>query len=479
MVHTEESIIGNLTVQLLKTQAIVKRLAYSIMAHSEHLIRYQRTLAPIRRVPEEIIDAIFLYVQAAHEEFPDPIARPRPYVLTLTQTCSTWRRIAIGRPQLWKGLSLSPSSKNCFNTVNLARIWLARAKDIPLSLQLKCTPVLVPCPSIPEELVAVAQEYFPNCRVLSLELSENTAEIYRRMGQKFVPRLEYLDINFNVGNSQTFPPIRLSTLSFAIAPCLRAVSILSTTDHPFDMSSVVLPWEQLTHLELGFINFPSVGTKTLKRCINLQECILHICSKSIDHWDTASPSVIFLPKLRSLVLLTKDPRALRNAFRIFTVPALEALEVVSLNHCFRGDLPLSDFMNFQRRSGFSLKGFIVIKMILHSDDIFRIMPSLRALALSDCLQDGPLLKALRCSSLEETRKARCMPMLEDLLVIDTSGHRAFRDYKVGMIKRQSGSSSHPPRWSETFSPRFMRDWDFRDGLNGRGWGCDPAESRWM
>ncbi|KDQ62007.1 hypothetical protein JAAARDRAFT_123034, partial [Jaapia argillacea MUCL 33604] len=88
-------------------------------------------LAPIRRLPPEIISKIF-----AHTLGPglvDPLKHPLPVLLT--HVCSYWRHIALSTPTLWSSLSVEPRyDHNSAQTKQILDEFLARSGTAPLSI---------------------------------------------------------------------------------------------------------------------------------------------------------------------------------------------------------------------------------------------------------------------------------------------------------------------------------------------------------
>ncbi|KAM6501604.1 hypothetical protein JOM56_001581 [Amanita muscaria] len=83
-------------------------------------------LAPYKKIPNEIWLYTFeLYCQPS-SRLSTCVTRQPPVVLT--QVCSAWRQIVLSMPKLWSDVYLG---KN----VNLARMWLGRAGNIPRALE--------------------------------------------------------------------------------------------------------------------------------------------------------------------------------------------------------------------------------------------------------------------------------------------------------------------------------------------------------
>ncbi|KAM6501588.1 hypothetical protein JOM56_001565 [Amanita muscaria] len=92
---------------------------------NDQIRRCKVALAPYKKIPKEIWLYIFeLYCQPGR--LSTRVTGQPPVVLT--QVCSAWRQIAILMPKLWSDVHLGKG-------VNLAKIWLRRAGNIPRALE--------------------------------------------------------------------------------------------------------------------------------------------------------------------------------------------------------------------------------------------------------------------------------------------------------------------------------------------------------
>ncbi|KAH6901261.1 hypothetical protein BKA70DRAFT_691706 [Coprinopsis sp. MPI-PUGE-AT-0042] len=102
---------------------------------AEHLA-CDSLLSPIRRVPEEILSEVFLWI------FDHPMALKEQDIMRLTQlqlVCKKWRNAAHSCHELWRGLDIRPPvDKNWNPNVAALQRWFSRAgSDAPLSLTLR------------------------------------------------------------------------------------------------------------------------------------------------------------------------------------------------------------------------------------------------------------------------------------------------------------------------------------------------------
>lgn len=101
----------------------------------ERVSYHKCLLSPIRRVPVEILQSIFLACLPEGFVEADPYAAP----LLLCQICKYWRDVALALPLLWASFKVRRSSTGtCGPAFPLAELWLERSKAAPLSI---CLPV--------------------------------------------------------------------------------------------------------------------------------------------------------------------------------------------------------------------------------------------------------------------------------------------------------------------------------------------------
>lgn len=89
---------------MARTQAALNQLAPVRQQLHQSLIHYQSLIAPIQRLPSEVLSEIFLALP--HIPNVEPFAIINSPVL-LARVCSQWRDVAISTPQLWDIINLS------------------------------------------------------------------------------------------------------------------------------------------------------------------------------------------------------------------------------------------------------------------------------------------------------------------------------------------------------------------------------------
>ena len=124
---------ANLTGLMVKVDEL--RSKRDALVH--YTTRHSALIAPIRRLPPEVMSEIFLHCMAPVDPF-DPRESPRldKSPLLVSQLCSRWRKIALSTPRLWTSFALTIQPKYLKDDVLLAKTWLGRSGTCPLSIAL-------------------------------------------------------------------------------------------------------------------------------------------------------------------------------------------------------------------------------------------------------------------------------------------------------------------------------------------------------
>lgn len=99
-------------------------------------------MTPFISFPPEVTSHIFCFTLANFvlqevEKFHQPlIIFTEAGALTLGAVCQLWRQIAWSTPQLWSDVMLTLASPLTYNKINVIQEWLARSRQLPLSIWL-------------------------------------------------------------------------------------------------------------------------------------------------------------------------------------------------------------------------------------------------------------------------------------------------------------------------------------------------------
>ncbi|KAJ3527442.1 hypothetical protein NMY22_g9785 [Coprinellus aureogranulatus] len=119
-------------------RALEDRLAQRILLNAS-IERHKTLLHPIRRLPKEILQAIFMFCLPPRHHPHLPAMDQRAAPLTLTRVCGDWRDLALNTPELWQRLHIVvQTGTRRFLEFHMAIVnrWLTAAKGQPLSISI-------------------------------------------------------------------------------------------------------------------------------------------------------------------------------------------------------------------------------------------------------------------------------------------------------------------------------------------------------
>ncbi|KAF6757090.1 hypothetical protein DFP72DRAFT_1168388 [Ephemerocybe angulata] len=125
--------------------------------HLQFIEGHRAILSPIRRVPDDILLAIFLASLSDIDAMPRPVrlSREHPSVVA-SHVCRRWRDLAIGTPRLWSTFNIHiPRIPASNETMLIWRVnieayhsmlsaWISRSRDAPLCIGMKDTGPIPP-----------------------------------------------------------------------------------------------------------------------------------------------------------------------------------------------------------------------------------------------------------------------------------------------------------------------------------------------
>lgn len=331
---------------------------------------YSSFHAPIRRLPPELLAEIFAY-SLPDNRIPDHRLSP----MLLCQVSTTWRQVALTHPELWDGIQspfalLRPECAipppEAFAKV--METWFTRSHSRLISLSL----------CFRQWLVLNKQSFAPCIANTILRYAHR----FKDLAMAVVTREEF-DSLVSIPHDQFKA---LETLSLCIqhpsddwtaenpikvfqSSPLRKVSL---DINPPELSSrILLPWGQLTHLDildshqmLSITDWRNV----MQRCTSLTEASFSI-EGGVDPEIQLGTTTNF-DHLRSLLLVVYFPGDLGSLFRGFHVPTLEHL------HLFTGfgfhweRLPLDYPINTSTLRTLTLSGITI-----PSESLFAVLRS--------------------------------------------------------------------------------------------------------
>ncbi|EAU83444.1 hypothetical protein CC1G_04700 [Coprinopsis cinerea okayama7 len=245
--------------EIIQIEALMSKLS-----ERRTIIRRRiNTLAPISRLPSEILLEIFtLYCKAE----PDTEA-PHPSPLFLGSVCVAWRTLVWSTPLLWRSIHINVSLAHRTRRADVLLEWLMRARSVPLHIKLTAT----------EEDEDVFSSIRSTMAIL-LRRSEQWGSIdcilppqcHDMLAAHRFPNLK----------SVTFRPPKGTISTFSRPPdmFLNTPSLTDVDLSGYDYSSMVLPWHQLHKFRTQFLRVAEC-LAILHRSPNLIHCDLdHIYS---------------------------------------------------------------------------------------------------------------------------------------------------------------------------------------------------------
>jgi F-box-like len=291
---------------------------------------YKALLSPIRRLPLDIMEKIFLFCLPTQR---NPAMSTLEAPLKLGRICSSWRSFAYSSPRLWSRIHISllhlgeiPEISADIETdfeiqewkveeamdgirrhLDGVSGWLTRAESHPLSISIfgprysSRTSATLP---LLQKLLPFAKQW----QDLELLVTCDNSVILKFI-QHFklleFPLLRsvclrdvlYPDFPFDAPN----PPSPFEWLSTPSLRSLRALSLLSTS-----LVKSGIHWPNLTELTLlGPLITPSDAASILIGCVNIVKCELEVSELSRNDGSAKLPESIELRQLKSLSFYEK------------------------------------------------------------------------------------------------------------------------------------------------------------------------------
>jgi F-box-like len=298
-ISSAQADISQLDGEIYRLQALLDGLIHKRDTLQTYTRSHTALIAPIGRLPPEILSEIFLHCR-------DPKKRRLDKVpLSLGSVCSRWRTIALSTAQLWASFALTIESKYLRSDEMLAKTWLARAGTCPLTIRLACGDygrgTLRPLMDV----------FLLHCeRWYDIHLSLPTRILgFLAPAKNHLPQLHKLYIDREL--TQTLD-------IFEFAPQLRSVQL----DLAIPSSMVTVPW--------GRIEYFDMGRRTVDECLellratpNLEKCVVRLTRSQPR--DSHSP--VQLLRLRSMIITGGS----LHLFDTLLLPKLQEISIDLLN----------------------------------------------------------------------------------------------------------------------------------------------------
>lgn len=331
-------------------EAQLSRMSNEIGDLVQHIDQHRALTSPIRRIPQEILQEIFIHclptdhnaIMSAHEA-----------PLMLGRICSSWRSISISMPRLWttvhvpipdgyhnfewfsEEMALADSLVAATHIADLRtaalKEWLNRSKSLPVNISFTqwgdSSPPSVPAPQshhsypIVDTILSVAHRW----REISIAAPAQTMMRFLTHPPHELPFLESLDFDFTLGHlSHPIAEILLQDHNIYQTPSLRKLCLMQL---PGNCLQLPVSWARLTDLtverkrRMGWgLPLPQ-AVELLSRCPRLVRCRLEIrlAATTPDQFP-----LITLPDLESLTILERTD--VTSMFNCLDLPVLREVE---------------------------------------------------------------------------------------------------------------------------------------------------------
>ncbi|KAF7377276.1 F-box domain-containing protein [Mycena sanguinolenta] len=345
---------------------------YTDVALRTYIRDYSSLLGPIRRIPTEVLQLIFVHPDLHDREWIGPLMMTIYRPETIGMVCHHWREVVRSTPLLWTSLRISLRYGQCSDLRQL-RMRLELSKNYPLSISFN-------------SVYSYEEDEVPELRKHVLAVEKITAEIVHhaeRWAQLKVPlnydflallssargrllRLEKLGFG-DSGSIDTPNNSMLSQIKiFEDAPKLRSLSVKGRA---VIMNLPTLPWNQLTRITAP--HHSSLATeKILQLSSNLRDVVLYL-----DRGFMPRPSHPRRgPGIRTVVLNGMDSAmvfGLTDALASMETPGLKEIHLMRCSWSPLGSIP-----SLVRRSSCSLETLVLDRTRVRPGELLALFPTI-------------------------------------------------------------------------------------------------------
>lgn len=218
-------------------------------------VGYTSLLAPIRKLPSELLQQIFLFV--CDDNFISDCFRIPP--ATLVQVCSSWKNLASSAHRLWSIITLVVSDRFSPDAWVALELLLEKSGSVPLDLNITINHMATfSASSSLDMLVRQSRRWSRLELCLDYQLFDDVCRVLRPI-QGNLPLLEHLE--FNAGR-QSLSGRVLDV--FQDASRLRSVKL----SHESSPDVIILPWQQLQSLVLWEASYQYIPLQRLSSRLN-------------------------------------------------------------------------------------------------------------------------------------------------------------------------------------------------------------------
>ncbi|ESK89456.1 hypothetical protein Moror_16115 [Moniliophthora roreri MCA 2997] len=336
--------------------------------------RCRGLLAPIHRMPPEILTAIFTHCCECNEL----TAKVPPPAIVLSMVCGQWRELLLSTPHLWASMNLHILEGQDHSKLRpLTELFMTRSSSQPLRLYMTVDL------HVPAAIVSSALEELikTSSRWQSLRLSLNTS-VAQEYGLETIrgklPLLESLHLDairiWDDPDDATFD-------LFEDCPSLNSV-VLDGPDRFYER--IVLPFHRLQSFTYGYGNARAALSR-MSLCDNLRDAELS-CVGELPHHE----GQIVNETVRNLTVVACLSHDVPAVYKHLTLPHLSSMQLQGISseepqQGFRWqENPLVDFFI---RSSCTLTS-LTLKWLRITDyqviAVLQLLPTLESLTIEEC-----------------------------------------------------------------------------------------------
>ncbi|KAJ3844243.1 hypothetical protein F5878DRAFT_720840 [Lentinula raphanica] len=425
----------------------ISQLESQVQLKRQDLAAMNNVLAPIRRLPFELLSSIFQEFCLLDQSTRCASRRSVKAQITLSQVCFTWRKVALGTPRFWREIdvNLRRASSNSMREIQMVPSWLKRSGALSLDVS------MVLHRRNYQSSIDVFNQLLPFCdriRSLTLTLSLPCLSSFLSKQPKLCV-LEKLDLTLHPDvttpkhHNDTLKPhqhhqgfSRILNLHQLWSVKLKLPRSTYHDNQKSFLTQVMftlpLPLNQLhsLHLELnqdGNYSFSDACSylNILRNCLpTLVHCRLVRCPEHLRDALVKFPGPMTFSSLEFLSFEQWDDAEEARLVQLITVPALVTLRI---DHSIFGGDDFTDFskhlIEMEARSSFPLSTLELIRArMMCTRDLLAVLvafSTVKHLKLCDCnLNTELLMRGLQiCGSQTQGRKP-IVPRLEWLYLVD-------------------------------------------------------------
>jgi hypothetical protein len=372
-----EADIARVDCEMFRLQEAMDHMQNERRKLESSLDEYRSLVAPIRRIPPEMLSEIFLHCLMDDTEI---LVAEAPLLLSFV--CRRWRTVAISTPQLWSSVCVKSIRKGSIS-IEMLQIWLLRSCNSPLTLSVNAESF---------DDVVVARSYInaliPHCRRwqdVEFALPVSLLSMFNAVAGS-LPLLQKLGLYID-----TLDPF---LDAFKVAPMLCDV----TFAYDLSPTSIRLPWRQLKRCDVQYSS-ASVCLYIMQQSVNLVHCKLE-CLRNRSEVFNQPEAPMLRPHLRSLQLTAGTPVDLASIMDSITAPALDKLEITQVSS-IPSLLSQDHLSRFLTRSCCAIQCLRLYNIVITAGELIA------------CLEVLPFLVVLRVTELH-ARSAFTSEMLDRL-----------------------------------------------------------------